>query len=47
MNAKMTAYTYIVQSYNCNSLLIKENGESSYIPDYKTCHYVENMLLFG
>ena len=43
MNARMTAFKNIVQCYECNSLLIKENRENSYFANDKTCHYAENM----
>ena len=44
---KMSAFKYIVKCYNGNCLLIKENRESSYFPNIKTCHCAENMSLFG
>ena len=47
MNEKMAAFKYIVQCYKCNCLVIKENRENSYFPNDKTCHYAENMSLFG
>ena len=47
MNEKMAAFKYIVQCYKCNCLAIKENRENSYFPNDKTCHYAENMSLFG
>ena len=47
MNEKMAAFKYIVQCYKCNCLLIEENRENSHFPNDKTCHYAENMSLFG
>ena len=47
MNDKMAAFKYIVQCYKCNCSLIEENREYSYFPSDKTCHYAENMSLFG
>ena len=48
MNEKMTAFNYTVQCYKCNCLLIKENeNKPNRFPKEKTCHYAENMSLFG
>ena len=48
MNERMTALKYIVQCYKCNRSLIQTKIEKKVcFPNEKTCHYAENLSLFG